>query len=383
MTALFTTARPPCSGPATARTPTASADGYYTSLDGGAGRNERIRYDSPSVGPVSAAISVGNGDQVSAGISLSQEFGGTSFNAGVGTIQWGGSDKFTISGSAGVSLASGISISGAWGTGKDFAGMTIPGMDAVPPSVAVPAVPAVPAMDAMYMSVNTRQYRTLVVGTANTDAAGEEMYIFTGGPTPSNDELPDNFVQPADTDDQSSMTFPMALQAERDAMEHMDATEQDIAEAMSDIMALFGMDMYGCPDPMMAGAIGDADEAADSNCSMRLYKDAVPEVPEVPEVIEPGMASVAPMDTTTDPSFFQVAVSYAFGDTSVGVSWYQSSDMYNEGSELTAIGFGVDHNLPKLGTNVYAAAQNYNIEDDAAGMDADTTVVMIGARVKF
>ena len=89
------------------------------------------------------------------------------------------------------------------------------------------------------------------------------------------------------------------------------------------------------------------------------------------------------MDTTTDPSFFQVAVSYAFGDTSVGVSWYQSSDKYNEGSELTAIGAGVDHNLPKLGTNVYAAVQNYAIEDDAAGMDMDTTVIMIGARVKF
>ena len=55
------------------------ASNYYTSLDGGQSRNERLRYDSPAVGPVSASVSVGNGDQVSAGISLSQDFGGTSF----------------------------------------------------------------------------------------------------------------------------------------------------------------------------------------------------------------------------------------------------------------------------------------------------------------
>ena len=114
------------------------AANYYTSLDGGAGRNERIRYDTPSVGPVSAAISVGNGDQVSAGISLSQDFGGTSFAAGIGTVQWPG-NKSTISGSAGVTLPAGISISGAWGTGRDHAGMTIPGMDAVPNTPAMPA----------------------------------------------------------------------------------------------------------------------------------------------------------------------------------------------------------------------------------------------------
>ena len=86
---------------------------------------------------------------------------------------------------------------------------------------------------------------------------------------------------------------------------------------------------------------------------------------------------------TVDPSFFQFAVSYAFGDTSVGASWYQSNDLYNDGSKMTAIGFGVDHNLPKIGTNVYAAAQNYNMDDAAAGVDDDATVVMIGARVKF
>ena len=87
------------------------------------------------------------------------------------------------------------------------------------------------------------------------------------------------------------------------------------------------------------------------------------------------------MDTTTDPSMLQVAIKYAFGDTSVGLSWYQVSDMQNEGSELTAIGVGVDHNLPKLGANVYAAAQNYKVEDGS--YESDDTVIMIGTKIKF
>ena len=88
--------------------------GYFGSLDGGGGRNNRIRYDTPAFGPVSVGVSVGNGDQVSAGITLSQDFGGTAFSAALGTVMHPG-DESTISGSAGVKLASGITISGAWG----------------------------------------------------------------------------------------------------------------------------------------------------------------------------------------------------------------------------------------------------------------------------
>ncbi len=112
---------------------------YYTSLDGGGSRNERIRYDTPSVGPFSVAVSVGNGDQVSAGIKLNQDFGGTEFSAALGTIQWPG-EKSTVSGSAGVKLASGVTISGAWGKGKDHEGMPILPVDAV---AAVPNTPEV------------------------------------------------------------------------------------------------------------------------------------------------------------------------------------------------------------------------------------------------
>ena len=95
--------------------------GYFGSLDGGGSRNGRLRYDTPAFGPVSVGVSVGNGDAVSAGVKLSQDFGGTAFSAAVGTIMQPGNES-TISGSAGVKLASGITISGAWGVGRNMAG---------------------------------------------------------------------------------------------------------------------------------------------------------------------------------------------------------------------------------------------------------------------
>ena len=84
---------------------------YFGSLDGGDSRINRIRYDTPSVGPFSAAISVGQdddeNDNVSGGLKLTQDFGGTAFSAAVGAVQWGSSDKSTLSASAGAKLPSG------------------------------------------------------------------------------------------------------------------------------------------------------------------------------------------------------------------------------------------------------------------------------------
>ena len=51
------------------------------------------------------------------------------------------------------------------------------------------------------------------------------------------------------------------------------------------------------------------------------------------------------------------------GDTSVGVSWYASSDFMSDGSEGTAIGIGATHNLPKVNASVTAAVQNFSVED--------------------
>ena len=178
---------------------------YFGSLDAGT-RGHMIRYDTPSIGPVGAAVSVGNGDRISAAATLSTGFSGSSFNAMVATLQEPG-DTSTIGASFGVSMASGLGISGAW-------------------------------------------------------AMGESMG-----------------------------------------------------------------------------------------------------------------------DNATDPSYFQTSVAYGFGATTVAASWYSSEDFKNDGSEGTAIGVGVNHNLAKVGAQVYAAVQNYAVED--GDMDTDETVFVVGTRVKF
>jgi hypothetical protein len=302
------------------------ASNYYTSLDGGAGRNERIRYDSPAVGPVSAAVSVGNGDQVSAGISLSQDFGGTSFSAGIGTVQWPGS-KTTVSGSAGISLASGISISGAWGVGRDHAGAAaVAGMDAIP---------------AHFRSVDVAD-ATFELDSDDT-SAGVETGNFDAHMTNLRRRIDAGAADDADADT---------------------VADGELAKALKRALFAAAGDCNPADDSVVGGPEIMAPAAT---CGDRQYP-ATPAVAGTPAQI-------------VDPSFFQVAASYAFGDTSFGVSWYQSNDKYRDGSALTAIGVGVDHNLPKIGTNVYAAAQNYSVDDGS--VDADATVVMIGARVKF
>ena len=197
---------------------------------------ERIRYDTPAIGPVSAAVSVGkhrvaamgsvsaatgqpmvspavDRDVVSAGATVSQSFGDTAFQAKVGTVQFSKGDTGNVSASAGLKLASGVTISGAWGKGTDMNGADAPG--------------------------------------------------------------------------------------------------------------------------------------------------------------------------PTSPSYFQSTVGYVIGDTSVAASWWQTSDFVNEESEGTAIGIGVNHNLPKAGAQVYAAVQNYSVEDTTAGIDDDETVAVVGTRIKF
>ena len=94
---------------------------FFSSLDGG-GRNNMVRYDTPAIGPLSAAVSVGNGDSVSGQLALSSDFGGTVFAAKVATHMVPGS-KDTTSASVGITLPSGLAVGGAWGRGNDHLGM--------------------------------------------------------------------------------------------------------------------------------------------------------------------------------------------------------------------------------------------------------------------
>ena len=175
--------------------PSFSLGAYFGSLDAG-GRINMIRYDTPALGPVGAAVSVGNDDSISAAATLSTDFSGSSFNAMIASLQVPG-DTATIGASAGVSMANGLGVSGAWGMGESMG------------------------------------------------------------------------------------------------------------------------------------------------------------------------------DNATDPSYFQAAIAYSFGDSTVSASWYSSEDFANEGSEGTALGVGVNHNLPKVAAQVYAAVQNYAVEDGDHGRGRD------------
>ncbi len=93
---------------------------YFSSLDGGA-RTNMVRYDTPAIGPLRAAVSIGNNDSVSGLVAVSSDFGGTSFGAQVGTVQAKG-ETGQASASFGVTLPSGLSVGGAWGKGEDLVG---------------------------------------------------------------------------------------------------------------------------------------------------------------------------------------------------------------------------------------------------------------------
>ena len=93
---------------------------FFGSLDGG-GRTNMIRYDSPDIGPLSAAFSVGNNDSVSGQLALNSDFGGTVFAAKVGSHMLKGPTD-TTSASASLTLPSGLAVGGAWGRGNDHVG---------------------------------------------------------------------------------------------------------------------------------------------------------------------------------------------------------------------------------------------------------------------
>ena len=251
---------------------------YFGSLDAG-GRKNAVRYDTPALGPVGAAVSVANGDSISLAATLSTEFSGSSFNAMVASLREDseveGKAQETIGASFGVSMASGLGISGAWARGDNH-GST------------------------------AEKDGKMVAGCYQTSAQDS---IMAG-----------DLVAP----DETGHTF---------------------------------AGVTGCPSTAPMG-----------------YK----------------MSADTPAGMGTDPSYFQAAIAYTFGDTTVAASWYSSEDFANKGSEGTAIGIGVNHNLPKVGAQVYAAVQNYDVEDKAAmkdgkldPIDRDESVFVVGTRVMF
>ena len=359
-----------------------SLKNYFGSLDGGGSRNERIRYDTPSVGPFSAAVSIGNGDSVSAGITLSQDFGGTAFSAKLGTVQSPGG-KGTISASAGVKLPAGLIVSGAWGKGKDQLGAMIPAL------ATTPAVPDTPAMPAVFKTVwagtgTSNVYRVAV------SKGGETSYIFVAADTApgSIDNETVNLVTGKALGANHGYTF-VANQTVLDFDTRVGQLHTAIttgsAPGASDVQKKAGADAvkeleklftdFACKPARTAEQKGGDGEVA---CDARFYAEATDAIPGKAEI--PGTPA---MGTVVDPSFMQAAIGYEFGTTKIGVSWYQSQDFVMTGSKGTAIGIGVNHALPKVAAEVYASAQNYKVTPMKGAKSMDDTVVMIGTRIKF
>ena len=102
-----------------------------------------------------------------------------------------------------------------------------------------------------------------------------------------------------------------------------------------------------------------------------------------------------------DASFVQSTVGYVFGNNSVGVSYYGSSDVQVAAAagadpdnhphvtpagapsmgDGQILGLGFTHTMPKAGVDIIATLQQYSAE--GAGVDLDDTVGIVGVRVKF
>ena len=95
---------------------------YFSSLSNG--RNERVRYDSPAIGPVNGSVSVGNGDVIGVEANLSQAMGVASFSGGVGAQTIGGTDSDFFGARAVIKLANGLGWSVGFGQRQNHDGGT-------------------------------------------------------------------------------------------------------------------------------------------------------------------------------------------------------------------------------------------------------------------
>jgi predicted porin len=99
-----------------------SAGDVTPSFDGG--RRDRIRYDTPSIGPLSLAVSHSADSQVDVGGKLAGSFAAGAYDLRVGyrNHDAGGQDDGTFLISGAFKAAMGLSIAGAWGSKSDAFG---------------------------------------------------------------------------------------------------------------------------------------------------------------------------------------------------------------------------------------------------------------------
>ena len=334
---------------------------YFSSLDGGT-RANMIRYDTPTIGPVSAAVSVSNGDRVSGLLALSTDAGGTAFAAKLGAYKMG--DQTAISGSAGVTLPSGLAVAGAWGRGDDVAVLGTA-------SAAVAAVPGVYEnewRERFWMqdpaNSNDEAFNSGVEGDdsmAPGSFAEELAQLFPLVPddpdTPENDQAPVLTLQNLAFDGEGSATRRVLTPEEADKY-------RDFVRNHHCVNAK--------PDETSSGGVGTCEWVAFG-----------PEGYRERRTIQEGTDAVlAGTDRRTDPSYVMARVGYTFGNTTVAASWYSSEDFIWTGAEGTAIGFGASHALPKVGASIHASVQNYEV-DFPDGRSQKETVFQLGTLVTF
>ena len=161
---------------------------YFGSLDGG-GRTNMIRYDSPAIGPISAAVSVGNGDSVSGRLKLSTDVAGTAFGAQLAALRAGGGPS-SIGASFGATLASGLTISGAWAKGTDVDGAKIAARRAYDPW----RYTVNPAGNFNIVEGGTAQNLATVLGGIQAAQPGDAAAGVTGYDVLNEDNVGDRFA---------------------------------------------------------------------------------------------------------------------------------------------------------------------------------------------
>ena len=325
---------------------------YFQSLDSG-GRVNMLRYDTPALGPVAAAVSVGNGDRVSGRVSLTTAVAGSSFHARAGALMLDNrNDPLPDTSSFGVSfgadLASGFHVSGAWGKAKNWTGARDPATGKL-----VEEVPA------HFRSVNVVKMYMLDSNVADNTVVEDATF-----------DTHMASLRTRITDGEDGEDGETATQDQRD----------DAAAATKLMRELFVM--AGAPT-MDMGCNPAADEdvllgqglpltPTDRDCGDRMYPATKKDDTRVDVV-----------NHITDPSYVHMEIGYKFGNTAVSASWYQSSDFVVEGSSGTAIGAGAAHTFPKAGATVYAAVENYSVTPRQGATKLDGTLFMLGSIVSF
>ena len=349
---------------------------YFGSLDSG-GRVNMVRYDTPAIGPVSAAVSVANGDRVSGLLALSTEVAGSSFGAKLGILQIGSAKRSgasagfsSIGASFGATLASGLTVSGAWARGSDMAGMMTEDTLAEYANVWTAGIPA-GGQD------SEKVYRYAV------KKDGETSYIFSHS---------DQDPMHEDEADATALLDIMTGVAIGEGYKFATAGG-DVKAFDDEAIRLQGLIKTGDAAGASAEERAEAAQAAENlNKLLTDFKCTASKDPTVKgskEITYGACGSRLSSEKSdgmaymVDPSYFQVEVGYKFGNTGVAVSWYQSKDFVMEGSEGTAIGLGARHTFPKAGADIYAAVENFSVTPTAGAKSKSGTVFMLGTKVWF